>query len=74
MNLSFVINDETDLTNIFIMNKIIRMLEIPIYLLVIAMAVYEIEKAVGVSVFLVLVSIARLFTNIITDEFIYKSE
>ena len=72
MNLSFVINDETDITNIFIMNKIIRMLEIPIYLLVIAMAVYEIEKAVGVSVFLVLVSIARLFTNIITDEFIYK--
>ena len=72
LNLSFVINDETDITNIFIMNKIIRMLEIPIYLLVIAMAVYEIEKAVGVSVFLVLVSIARLFTNIITDEFIYK--
>jgi hypothetical protein len=54
------------------MNKVIRMLEIPIYLLVIAMAVWEIEKAIGVSVFLVLVSIARLFTNIITDEFIYK--
>tara|TARA_B110000967_G_scaffold172066_1_gene182905 strand:- start:428 stop:595 length:168 start_codon:yes stop_codon:yes gene_type:complete len=54
------------------MNKAIRMLETPIYLLVIAMAVYEIEGAVGVSIFLVLVSIARLFTNIITDEFIYK--
>ena len=54
------------------MNKIIRMLEIPIYLLVIAMAVYEIEKALGVLVFLVLVSIARLYTNIFTDEFIYK--
>ena len=54
------------------MNKVIRMLEIPIYLLVIAMAIWEIEKALGVSVLLVLVSIARLFTNIITDEFIYK--
>ena len=54
------------------MNKVIRTLEIPIYLLVIAMAIWEIEKSLGVSVFLVLVSIARLFTNIITDEFIYK--
>ena len=53
------------------MRKAIRILEIPIYLLVIAMAVYEIEEAVGISIFLVLVSIARLFTNIITDEFIY---
>ena len=48
------------------------MLEVPIYLLVIAMAVYEIEEALRVSIFLVLISIARLFTNIITDEFIYK--
>tara|TARA_B110000238_G_C15974065_1_gene373047 strand:- start:296 stop:463 length:168 start_codon:yes stop_codon:yes gene_type:complete len=54
------------------MNKIIRKLETPIYLLVIAMAVYEIEGAEEVSIFLVLVSIARLFTNVITDEFIYK--
>ena len=54
------------------MNKVIRTLETPIYLLVIAMAIWEIEKSLGVSVFLVLVSIARLFTNIITDEFIYK--
>ncbi len=54
------------------MNKIIRILETPIYLLVIAMAVYEIEKAVGISVFLVFISIARLCTNIVTDKFIYK--
>ena len=54
------------------MNKLIRILEIPIYILVIALAVYEIEGAVEVSIFLVLVSIARLFTNVITDEFIYK--
>jgi len=54
------------------MIKIIRTLEIPIYLLVIAMAVYEIERAIGITIFLVLVSIARLITNIITDEFIYK--
>ena len=54
------------------MRKKIRILEIPIYLLVIAMAVYEIEEAVGISIFLVLISIARLVTNIITDEFIYK--
>jgi hypothetical protein len=54
------------------MHKLIRILEIPIYLLVIAMAVYEIDNAIGISFFLVLISIARLFTNIFTDEFIYK--
>ncbi len=60
-------------TQNLIMKKIIRILEIPIYLLVISMAIYEIEGSVSVSIFLILVSIARLFTNIITDEFIYKS-
>ena len=55
------------------MKKFIRILEIPIYLLIISMTIYEIEGTVGVSMFLVLVSIARLFTNIISDEFIYKS-
>ena len=54
------------------MNKVIRKLETPIYLLVIAMAVYEIEGTAGVSIFLVLVSVARLFTNIITEKFIYR--
>ena len=56
------------------MKKFIRILEIPIYLLIISMTIYEIEGTVGsISIFLVLVSIARLFTNIISDEFIYKS-
>ena len=55
------------------MKKFIRILEIPIYLLIISMTIYEIEGTVGVSTFLVLVSIVRLFTNIIADEFIYKS-
>jgi hypothetical protein len=54
------------------MRKIIRILEAPIYLLVIAMAVYEIEAAIGVSFFLVVVSMFRLFINTITDEFVYK--
>jgi len=54
------------------MKKFIRILEIPIYLLIISMTIYEIEGTVAVSIFLVLVSIVRLFTNIITDEFIYK--
>jgi hypothetical protein len=56
------------------MRKIIRILEIPIYLLVIAMAVYEIEVAIGVSFFLVVVSIVRLFVNTITYEFMYKKQ
>mgnify|MGYP003389090744 FL=1 len=53
------------------MAKAIRILETPIYLLVIAMACYELSAG-GTAIFLVLISIARLFTNIITDEFIYK--
>ena len=56
------------------MRKTIRILEIPIYLLVIAMAVYEIEVSIGVSFFLVVVSIVRLFVNTITYEFIYKKQ
>jgi len=54
------------------MSKAVRMLETPIYLLVIALAIFEIEGAIVVSIFLVLVSIARLYINIITDEFIYR--
>ena len=54
------------------MIRLIRILEIPIYLLVISMAVWEIEGNITVSIFLVVVSMVRLFTNIITDEFVYK--
>jgi len=53
------------------MAKAIRILEVPIYLLVIAMACYEFEAG-GTAIFLVLVSFARLFTNTITDDSVYK--
>jgi hypothetical protein len=53
------------------MAKAIRILEVPIYLLVLAMGCYEFGAG-GTAIFLVLVSIARLFTNIITDDSIYK--
>ena len=53
------------------MAKAIRILETPIYLLVIAMACYEFGAA-GTALFLVIVSFARLFTNTITDDSTYK--
>jgi hypothetical protein len=53
------------------MAKAIRILEVPIYLLVIAMACYEFGAG-GTALFLILVSFARLFTNTITDDSIYK--
>jgi len=53
------------------MAKAIRILETPIYLLVIAMACYEMGAG-GTAIFLTLVSVARLFTNVITDEYVYK--
>jgi len=53
------------------MAKAIRILEVPIYLLVLAMWCYELG-APGTALFLILVSFARLFSNTITDESIYK--
>jgi len=53
------------------MAKAIRILEVPIYLLVLAMGCYEFGAG-GTAVFLVLVSFARLFTNTITDDSVYK--
>ena len=53
------------------MAKVIRILEVPIYLLVIAMGCYEVG-AQGTAIFLTLVSIARIFVNTITDDSIYK--
>ena len=53
------------------MAKAIRILEVPLYLLVIAMACYEFGAG-GTALFLILVSFARLFTNTITDDSIYK--
>ena len=53
------------------MKKYIRSLEIPIYLLVIALFCLE-HGNVTISYFLILISIVRLIVNVTTDEFIYK--
>ena len=55
------------------MAKAIRILEVPIYLLVIAMACFELG-APGTAAFLVLVSIARIVVNSITDGSVYKQK
>ena len=54
------------------MRKAIRTLEAPLYLLVIAMCIYEIEQTIVVPLILVLVSVVRLIVNSKLDEFIYK--
>ena len=53
------------------MIKVIRILEIPIYLLVIAMACLE-RGNTKIAIFLILMSMVRLAVNNITDEFNYK--
>ena len=53
------------------MRKNIRILETPIYLLVIAMACYEMAAG-GIAIFLAIVSAARLSANIITYDSVYK--
>jgi len=55
------------------MAKAIRTLESPLYLLIIALCVYEIEQTLTIPLILVLVSVARLIVNSMFDEFIYKS-
>ena len=54
------------------MAKVIRILEVPIYLLVIVLCIYEIEQTATIPLFLVFVSVARLIVNSMFDEFIYK--
>ena len=51
--------------------KPIRILEVPLLLLVIALAFLEIGNF-GVSVFLIIVSVGRLIINSITDKVTYK--
>jgi hypothetical protein len=51
--------------------KAIRILEVPIYLLAIAIGCFG-EGHLGFSIFLLLVSIGRLAVNIMTDEYVYK--
>ena len=53
------------------MIKAIRILEIPIYLLVIALFCIE-NESTAMGIFLILISIGRLFTNHITDDTLYK--
>ena len=53
------------------MVKTIRILEVPIYLLVIALFCIE-NGATGMGILLMAISVGRLWTNHITDDFIYK--
>ena len=53
------------------MRKYFRILEAPIYLLIIALACLEME-AIGIAIFLAIVSAARLYANIITYDSVYK--
>ena len=49
------------------MRKPIRILEVPIMLLIIAMGCIE-SGIIGTGVFLIIISILRLITNVITDD------
>ena len=53
------------------MKRFIRILEVPLYLLTIAMACIEMGHT-GTAIFLIIVSAARLYVNHITDESCYK--
>ena len=53
------------------MRKYIRALEVPFYLLVIALFCLE-NGNNATAAFLLIVSISRLIVIVITDEFIYK--
>ena len=53
------------------MRKYLRALEVPFYLLVIALACLE-RGSTSVAIFLILVSVGRLAVNVMTDEFVYK--
>ena len=53
------------------MRKYIRALEVPLYLLVIALACLE-RGNKGIAIFLAIISVFRLVVNVITDEAIYK--
>ena len=53
--------------------KILRILEVPIYLLVIALFCIE-NDSTAMGIFLIVISIGRLFVNHITDDSVYKDE
>ena len=53
------------------MKKKIRILEVPLYILIIALACIE-KGLIGIACFLILISIFRLIVNTITDSSIYR--
>ena len=53
------------------MIKVIRILEVPIYLLVIALGCIE-NGSTAMGIFITIISIVRLVVNSITDTSIYK--
>ena len=53
------------------MIKLIRILEVPLLLLIIAIGCIE-EGAIGVSIFLITISVLRLWVNVVTDDTIYR--
>ena len=55
------------------MIKAIRILEVPIYLLVIALGCIE-NGSTAMGIFIGIISIGRLFVNHITDSSVYKDE
>ena len=52
--------------------KHIRILEVPLYLLIISMFCME-SGSMGISLFLIIISILRLITNVVTDDSVYKN-
>lgn len=54
------------------MRKFIRILEVPILLLALSFGVYY-EGSYGTSLFLLIISVVRLWVNVITDSIIYKN-
>ena len=53
------------------LKKYIRALEVPLYLLVIALFCLE-QGSTAMSIFIMIISAGRLVVNVITDEIIYK--
>ena len=53
------------------MRKMIRILEVPLYLLIISMMCMELGSSL-MAFFLLIFSILRLVVNVVTDEFNYK--
>tara|TARA_R110000823_G_C15794557_1_gene486510 strand:+ start:519 stop:683 length:165 start_codon:yes stop_codon:yes gene_type:complete len=53
------------------MIKFIRILEVPLLLLVMAVGCIE-EGAMITSIFLIAISVTRLIVNVITDDIIYR--